>query len=173
MRKERNAIDTIRNAMQFADRGTLQLIEDMQDAPLTQPTPRGGNHPLWVLGHIAFIEGNIPHVLFGEPNPVAHWAPLFAPGTEPSPDARGYPPFEEVLRTYRDLRARNLQILEQLGEAGLDRPTKSPPRGLEEVFPTAGQAFLVVAMHQMSHRGQVADARRAAGRKPVFTPNFN
>lgn len=166
------AIDVIRTAMQFSDRATFGLIEDMRDAPLTAPTP-GGNHPLWVLGHITFVEGNIPHVIFGEPNPVAHWAPLFAAGSEPATDARAYPQFDEVLRTYRDLRARNLQILEQLGDMGLDRPTKSPPRGLENVLRTAGDVFLVVSMHQMNHRGQVADARRAAGRKPVFTPGAN
>jgi uncharacterized damage-inducible protein DinB len=167
------AIDVIRNAMQFSDQSTLQLIEDMRDAALMQPTPRGGNHPLWVLGHITLIEGNIPHVLFGEPNPVAKWAPLFAPGTEPQADAAAYPSFEEILRTYRDLRARNMKILEDLGEAGLDRPTVAPPRGLENVLGTVGQAFMLVAMHQMSHRGQVADARRTAGRKPFFTPVLN
>ena len=167
------AIDVIRNALQTSDQAMLQLVEDMKDAPTTQPTPCGGNHPLWVLGHITFVEGNIPHVLFGEPNPVAHWGPLFAPGTEPKADAGAYPPFDEVLRTYRDLRARNLQTLERLGEAGLDRPTKAPPRGLEHMLGTVGDAFLLTALHQMSHRGQLADARRAAGRKPIFTPVLN
>lgn len=167
------AIDVIRAAMQFSDKAVLELIEDMRDEPFTQPTPRGGNHPLWVLGHITLIEGNIPKVLFGEPNPVARWAPLFAPGTEPKADPAAYPSFDEVLRTYRDLRARNLQILQQLGDAGLDRPTAAPPRGLEHVLGTAGDAFLTIAMHQMSHRGQVADARRTAGRKPIFTPVLN
>ena len=85
-------------------------------------------------------------------------------------NASAYPPFDEILRVYREARAKNLQILEQLGEAGLDQPTKAPPRGLEQAMPNAGSTFLVLAMHQMNHRGQVADARRAAGRKPVFTP---
>src|SRR5438045_2892019 len=151
------AIDVIRSAMQTCERSTMQLIEDMRDAHLTQPTPRGGNHPLWVLGHITFVEGNIPRVLFGEPNAVAHWAPLFAPGTQPAGDAAAYPPFAEVLRTYRDLRARNLKILEELGEAGLDRPTKAPPRGMQHILGTVGETFLTIAMHQMNHRGQVAD----------------
>src|SRR5436190_22757018 len=105
------AIDVIRHALQTSDRAVMQLVEDMRDAALTQPTPRGGNHPHWVLGHITLIEGNIPHVLFGEPNPVARWAPLFGPGTEPCADAAAYPPFEEVLRTYRDLPARNWKVL--------------------------------------------------------------
>jgi uncharacterized damage-inducible protein DinB len=166
-------IDAIRTALTVSDQAMLQLAEDMRDAPLTSPTPRGGNHPLWVLGHITFIEANVPHVLFGEPNPLAHWAPLFAPGTEPTSDASKYPPFDEILRTYRDFRARNLKTLEQLSEADLDRPTKAPPRGLEEVLGTFGRMFLLLALHQMSHRGQIADARRACGRKPIFTPSID
>jgi len=31
---------------------------------------------------------------------------------------------------------------------------------------------LVIAIHQANHRGQLADARRAAGRQPVFTPGI-
>src|SRR3954454_15206958 len=111
-------IDMIRNAMTMCEQSTIGLIEDMRDAPLTSPTPRGGNHPLLVLGHLTYVEGNVPRILFGEPNPVQKWAPLFAPGTQPMSDASAYPPFEELLRTYRDLRARNLSVLEQLGEKG-------------------------------------------------------
>jgi hypothetical protein len=166
------AIDTIRKALQIANDSTLKLIEDMSDAPLIQPTPRGGNHPLWVVGHIAFVEGNLPHIIFGEPNPVAHWAPLFKPGTEPTTDASKYPSLQEILRTYRDLRARNLQILDQIGDEGLDGKPKSAPPDLAPLFDTVGSVFLVTAMHQMNHRGQLCDARRAAGRKPLFTPNL-
>ena len=167
------AIDVIRSAMLTAHHATLQLAEDMRDAPFTAPTPRGGNHPLWVMGHVAFIEGGIPHILFGEPHPLERWAPLFAPGTEPTNNAAAYPPYEEILRTYKDLFARNLEILDRLGEEGLDRPTTSPPRGLEDKLRTAGETFLLTALHQMTHRGQIADARRAAGRKPMFTPGFD
>jgi uncharacterized damage-inducible protein DinB len=44
------------------------------------------------------------------------------------------------------------------------------PQGLEKFMRTAGDVFVTIAMHQMGHRGQIADARRVAGRKPVFTP---
>ena len=165
-----NSIDTIRFALTLADQAFTLLVEDMRDAPLTRPTPRGGNHPLWVLGHITLVEASIPHILYGEPNPLAHWAPLFAPGTEPKDDAGAYPAYDELLRAYRDHRARNLKILDGLSEADLDRPTKSPPKGLEDVLTTFGKTLLVAAMHQMTHRGQLADARRAAGREPLFTP---
>ena len=50
---------------------TIPLIEDMKDAALTSPPPAGGNHPLWVLGHLAYAEGSIiREMMLGEPNPV-------------------------------------------------------------------------------------------------------
>lgn len=165
-----NAIEMIRFALTLSDQAFTQLAEDMRDQPLTEPTPRGGNHPMWVLGHITLIEASIPQILFGESNPLAHWAPLFAPGTEPKDNPGAYPPFDELLRAYRDHRARTLKILNGLSETDLDRPTKAPPKGLEDALATFGQTLLVVALHQMTHRGQLADARRAAGRRPLFTP---
>jgi hypothetical protein len=162
------AIDLIRSALQFSDQVSTALVEDMRDASLTQPTPRGGNHPLWVAGHLAHTEGMLFHFILGEPNPVGHWTELFAAGAEPTPDAGRYPTLDEVLGKYRELRARNLRLLESVGEAGLDRPPQAPPTGMGDAFATIGRTFLTLAMHQMSHAGQVADARRAAGRKPLF-----
>ena len=101
-----------------------------------------------MIGHVAYVETNIPHILSGEPNALDRWTVLFAPGTEPKADARFYPPIDELLSAFRGARARNRKILEALGEAGLDQPTKSPPRGLEEAFKTAGQTFLAIGMHQ-------------------------
>ena len=37
------AIDLIRWAMRMSDEGTANIVADMRDAPLTQPTSRGGN----------------------------------------------------------------------------------------------------------------------------------
>jgi hypothetical protein len=164
------ALDTIRSALLIADRGTMLLLEDMRNAALTAPTPRGGNHPLWVAGHLAFVEAGVRSVIFGEPHPLEKWAPLFAAGTQPKAEASAYPPFDDVVAAYREHRERNLQLLEQLGDAGLDRPTVAPPPGLEQVMRTAGDSLLLLALHQMNHRGQLADARRAAGREPLFTP---
>ncbi len=165
--------DLIRFALQLTHQGTARLVEDMRgDAALTQSTPGaaggGGNHPLWLVGHLAFIEGGIPKILLGEPNPVEHWAALFAAGTQPKADASAYPPFDEVLRTYRELRARNLKLLDEIGEAGLDRAPKWVPPGFEDVMTTAGHTLLLIALHNMVHYGQIADARRVAGRAPLM-----
>ena len=74
------AMELIQTALQISDQGSTRLVEDMRDAPLTFPTPRGGNHPLWVIGHVAYVEANIPHILSDEPNALGRWAVLFAPG---------------------------------------------------------------------------------------------
>ena len=166
------AMDLIKNALTMGDRAMMMLLEDLRNAPMAAPTPRGGNHPLWVLGHIAVVEANVPRVLLGQPNPLAHWKPLFAAGTEPTSDAKAYPSFDDVLKAYRDARTKNLKLLDEIGEAGLDGPTKFPPKGLEEPLATVGKAFMTIAMHQMNHRGQLADARRALGRKAIFTPGM-
>jgi len=166
------AIDVLKNALTMGDRAMMMLLEDLRNAPMTSPTPRGGNHPLWILGHITFVEANVPGVLFGEPNPLAHWAPLFSAGSEPSSDPKAYPSFDELLQKYQEARAKNLKLLDEIGDAGLDRPTKKQPKGLEEALATFGKAYMTVAMHQMNHRGQLADARRALGRQPIFTPKM-
>ncbi len=160
--------DLIRWALQKSDEWTTGAAEDMRDAPLTQPTSRGGNHPLWIVGHLAVVEGEFSQLLFGEPNPVAAWKPLFGQGTQPTTDAGAYPPYDEVLATYRDLRAKNLARIDEIGEEGLDRaPTEVPP-GFQPGGLTKGQLILIIALHQMTHLGQLADARRAAGRAPRF-----
>jgi hypothetical protein len=162
------AIDLIRWALKMTEAATAGLAADMREVPLTRPTEHGGNHPLWVLGHLCVIEGGIPQILFGENNPVEHWKPLFAAGTEPKADASAYPSFDEVMRTYRELRARTLKLVEEIGEAGLDRKPAQVPPGFEDVMTSFGQTLMLNALHNMVHYGQIADARRVAGHKPLL-----
>jgi hypothetical protein len=157
-----------KEAIQFAltvSNGTvLSAIDEMSGAAMTFPTPNGGCHPLWVLGHLALIEGMIPVVLFGDKNPAAEWQSYFGENSEPVADPSAYPPLIEVRERYVQLREQNLKLLESLSEEDLDKPTKAPPKGREQEFATYGQSFLVLALHQTMHRGNVTDARRAAGR---------
>jgi hypothetical protein len=165
-----NSMNIVRDTLNRCDRATLGLLEDMRDAPLTQPTSNGGNHPYWVLGHLTLVEGRLRQMILGEKSEVENLAPLFEPGSQPRNDGAGYPPYDELLGTYRRLRTRNMELLDKLGESGLAQPLKAAPRGMESFLRTAGDAFMTIAIHQMNHRGQVADARRAAGRAPLFTP---
>jgi hypothetical protein len=66
--------------------------------------------------------------------------------SEPVVDVGAYPPFAEVRERYLQLREQNLNLLESLSEADLDKPIKAPPRGREHEFATYGQSFLVLAL---------------------------
>jgi uncharacterized damage-inducible protein DinB len=165
--------DAIKFALTVSNGAVLSVIDEMSGAATTFPTPNGGCHPLWVLGHLTLVEGMIPAALFGDKNPAAEWQQFFGEGSEPVADAKGYPPYAEVREKYLQLREQNLKLLESLSEADLDKPTKAPPNGREREFATFGQSFLVLALHQTMHRGNVTDARRAAGRAAVATTAAN
>ena len=155
--------DAIRYSLNMAEQATMRALATIDDAPLTFPTENGGCHPLWVMGHLAFVEG-LTHEMLGGANPVAHWAAIFGPDTVPAADAARYPAMREVRDQYVQLRKRNLQLLESMTEADLDKPTPWQPKGLEEHFANYGKALLTIALHQMAHRAHITDAIRAAGR---------
>jgi hypothetical protein len=99
---------------------------------------------------------------------VTHWKSLFAAGTQPMTDASAYPSFDEVMSKYRELRAYNLKLLEQIGEDDLDRKPKNVPPGFENMMTSFGQTLLLITLHNMFHSGQLADVRRVAGFKPFM-----
>lgn len=157
--------DAIRYSLNLAEQALMRSLETIEDAPLTFPTENGGCHPLWVMGHLAFVEGLTHEMLGGGSNPVRDWAALFGQDTVPVADAARYPKMREVREQYMQLRKGNLQLLDAMTEADLDKTTPWQPTGLEEHFANYGKALLTVALHQMGHRAQITDAIRAAHRE--------
>jgi len=156
------SIDLIRdNLTKSADR-VLAKIEDMRAHAVVFPTPHGGAHTLWVLGHLAYIEGLvIRDFMLGEENPLADWAEVFD-GGETSAEAADFPPFDEVLATCREMRAGTLGLIDSLTEDDLDQTSRNAPDGHGDTFGTFRLCLQFVADHWYMHRGQLADARRAA-----------
>lgn len=109
----------------------------------------------------------IQEIMLGRPNPLAHWKEIFSFGTEPSAEANRYPDFDCAKKAFQNIRAETMSILEGLSDADLDQPSKNCPPEFKEVFGTYGQCFLAMMLHPMMHRGQVADARRSRGLKPL------
>lgn len=61
------------------------------------------------------------------------------------------------------MRERTLELLDSLSESDLDKVSAKAPKGLGETFGTYRLCLQFVADHWYMHRGQLADARRAAG----------
>ncbi|MGI9628555.1 MAG: DinB family protein [Longimicrobiales bacterium] len=157
------SIDLIRLNLSKSRERVLERVVEMRDYCTVAPTPRGGGHTLWVLGHLAYIEELIIRsFMLGEPNPLAAWEQAFD-GADVSNETADFPPFDDVLARCNEARDSTLALLTGLTEADLDRVSANSPEGHEDTFGTYRDCFQLVSDHWYMHRGQLADARRAAG----------
>lgn len=163
------AVDLIRAQLDTSCSITMPLIEDLRDNPLVQPSEAGGNHAWWILGHLTFSEGDsLFNWMRGEENPVAAWATLFGGGTQPCPDGKDYPSFDEMIEAFQKLRAGNIEHLATLSDTDSDTPSKNCPEQFASFFGTAGLCLSSTSLHWVGHRGQLADIRRRLGREPMM-----
>ena len=140
----------------------------MADAPLTQPTPNGGNHPLWVLGHLVVSESVLfDQFIGGRTNRFSEIESLFSIGSTPSTDGSVYPSMDELFAKWEEIRAAAVAHLETLSEEDLGGSTHAPEE-FGEMFGTVGGCYIAMCSHVSFHAGQVSDARRADGRDPLM-----
>jgi len=157
------SIDLLRDNLKKSMERVLARVDDMREHSVVFPTPNGGGHTLWVLGHLAYIEALVVRsFMLGEPNPLAEWEELFD-GADTTGDVSRYPPFDQVLARCREMREWTVALLDSLSEDDLDKVCANVPEGWEETFGTYRLCLQYVADHWYMHRGQLADARRAAG----------
>ena len=157
------SIELIRRNLRRSEELVLMGVEEMREHALVCPTPNGGCHTLWVLGHLAYIETLVIEAFMqGRPNPLSEWQDVFD-GADVSEAAEAYPPFDDVLSRCRSVRAATCALLDGLDEGDLDRPARAVPDSVRDLLGTYRQCFQYVADHWYMHRGHLADARRAAG----------
>ncbi len=157
------SIHLIRENLKRSEDIVLSRIEEMRDHCMVPPTPRGGCHTLWVLGHLAYIEAlAIRKFMLGEPSPLADWEEIFD-GWDVSGDIEHFVPFDRALAECRATRASTISLLDSFDEDDLDQTSANVPDKVDELFGTYRRCFQYAADHWFMHRGQLADARRAAG----------
>ncbi|MBC8352045.1 MAG: DinB family protein [Planctomycetes bacterium] len=162
-----NTIDYIKMSLESSKGWAMGLIGDMKDSPMTQPTPNGGNHPLWVLGHLVRAESDLLDCfILGALNRFPELENC-AMGNTPSTDASEYPSMDELMGKFEQIRSATLAHLDSLSADDLDKSTHAPEE-FGPAFSTVGACFAAMSTHMSFHAGQVADARRAAGRDPVM-----
>jgi hypothetical protein len=161
--KTMQSIDLIRDNLRRSRDRVLARVEEMREHCLVFPTPQGGSHTLWVLGHLAYIEDLVVRrFMLGEDNRLAEWETVFD-GADVSGDISRYPPFDQVLAECRKVRESTVTLLDSLSEGSLDKASANVPAGFEDTFGTYRLCLQYVADHWYMHRGHLADARRAAG----------
>jgi hypothetical protein len=157
------SIDLIRENLKRSEEIVLARIEEMQEHCMVLSTPQGGCHTLWIIGHLAYIEALVNHsIMLGTANPLAEWEKTFD-AAEVSQESNHFPPFDRVLQECRRMRASTISLLDSLTEDDLDRASENVPNGAEGLFATYRHCFQYTVDHWYMHRGQLADARHAAG----------
>jgi hypothetical protein len=159
------SIDLIRENLTRSRDRVLARVEEMRDHCVVFPTPHGGCHTLWVLGHLAYIEALVVRwFMLGERNPLAQWEDVFDPADHVvSGDSSRFPSFDEVLGRCREVREATIALAASLTEQDLDKASAKAPAGWSDMFGTYRLCLQYAADHWYMHRGHLADARRAAG----------
>ncbi|MEO1530346.1 MAG: DinB family protein [Planctomycetota bacterium] len=158
-----DSIVLIRDNLRRSEEIVLSRIEEMEEHCLVFPSDAGGCHTLWLVGHLAYIEALVLETFVrGRDNPLSHWESMFD-ASDVSSRAEDYVSFDEALRQCRSRRRETLQFLAQQSKDDLDRPSRRPPDGAEQLFGNVRICLQYCADHWWMHRGQLAVARRAAG----------
>ena len=162
------SIELIRRNLERSEELVLARIDDMRQHCTVAPTPNGGCHTLWILGHLAYIEALVVRrFMLGGTNPLEEWGEVFD-GAEVSGEPSRFPGFDEVLQKCREVRAATRTLLDSHAESELDERSRAAPPGFEDLLGTRRACFQYVADHWYMHRGQLADARRAAGKSRMW-----
>ena len=164
-----STVDYLQRGIEVSAKLILPLLDDMRDNPMQVPTHRGGNPPIWILGHLTYAESNIvEHIMRGGENPLLEWKTVFGARQEPSSDAADYPAWDEIRAKFDEVRKSTLGFVAETKDYDLTTAAKNCPEGREAMFGTIGDCLMTIGIHTMMHYGQVADARRAAGRSPLI-----
>ncbi len=158
--------ETGKAALEFSRSVSLGLFEEVpKDKLLHQPLP-GGNHALWILGHIAVSDEYFLRNLAGQTTPhLEAWQAQFFAGSVCVPDAAAYPPIEEVLACLNEARERLIAWFGSLPEEQLQGPLP----GEKSFFaPTYAALMSSIAGHEMLHAGQLSVVRKSLGIAPKF-----
>lgn len=161
------AIDYAKMSLEMSNGWIMGLAADAKDIAMVEPTPNGGNHPLWCVGHLAYSEANLLSMATGEANALASWEGIFKNGTTPTSDSSAYPSYDEVMQKYQETHGSIVAFLDGLSDEDLDKPSHAEGE-MKEWFGTIGQCIAAIPVHLGFHGGQIADARRAAGRAPMM-----
>jgi len=125
----------------------------------------GTNHPLWILGHIAYTQ----NAFVGMADPARSasregYGKLFGRGSTPLDDASAYPPPDDMRAYLQERRGAFLEVLDGLDAEGLACPT---PEGAPKFLPDVASLFPMWAWHETIHSGQLSTVHRVLGNQAL------
>ena len=147
-------------ALGFSRKTLTGMLEGIPEDKRTYH-PAGGNHVMWILGHLAWSDDFFMKELAGLDRACPdEWEGLFGMGSEPADDPSKYPPYEELLSQFHGRREVLVEWFTQLDDGRLTEPLKEEWKGFAE---NLGSLMSSLAVHEGMHIGQLTDIRRGLG----------
>ena len=120
-----------------------------------------GKNPAWIVGHHA-VTADMACELSGGPALLKDWNPLFAPGTQATPDPAATPSKSELLNALAERHAAAVAAFKSTSDDHL--ASQFPIPEYRDFFPTIGDAVIyLLAAHEGYHNGQLQQWKLASG----------
>ncbi len=148
-------------ALNFARNWTLELLSDIPQDKLTHQPCAGGNHALWIAGHIAYADDIFMTHVGNKPARFSDsWVKLFGMETTPQADAGVYPTLSELTNALADNREGLLAWFSSMGAEDLAKPL---PEDWRSFAANQGILMSTIAWHEGLHAGQLTVVRKSLG----------
>lgn len=140
-------------------------LDDLSDADLMKRPGQGCNHVAWQLGHLISSSCNLLNSLSPGSAPAlpSGFAEKHNKDAATSDDASKFCKKAEYVTLFEKVHAAANAAIDKLTAADLDKPA---PESFKNMFPRAGDVWVLVATHELMHAGQLVPIRRSLG-KPI------
>lgn len=150
----------------FNSRFMHMLTNDIDPATAAEQPGDVPNHPLWIVGHLAFVSYAGAGLLDPSVAKPAGWSDLFGRGSTPSPNASSYPSLAEMISHYDASHETFGRALRDIDPAVYEQDAPEP---FKNRFDTMGGVInFMTGPHEMFHLGQLSMWRRAKGFAPLI-----
>lgn len=160
------ARQTALDAVTFSHGFLVKIIDSFPADRRTYQTSRADNHVLWTLGHFCTTYEWICGMLKeGGTKFPAEYQALFGMKSEPKPDAKLYPSYDELRKNFDRSYDAFIAAFQATSDADLVKPTVSDSGGF---VPNRLAVMQIVTWHDGWHSGQLSTLRRSLGLPSVF-----
>jgi len=161
-----NALDAIRQLVEFTHSVVRMYIEDLSDADLLVRSVPNATHIAWQLGHLI---SSTQHMLAGLGQRSLALPDGFEASytreTAGSDDPVRFCKKVEYVALMEQAKAATLAAIDATPENRLDAPG---PEAMREYAPTVGAVLMLLGTHWLMHAGQFVPIRRKLGKSAMF-----
>ncbi|MHC5108691.1 MAG: DinB family protein [Planctomycetota bacterium] len=160
-------LDTGLFAMNFSRKFTMSYLDAIPEDQWTHMPLPGGNHALWIAGHVAWEdEDMLGNLVTGRRNKLPQsWHEACGQGSTPIPDRNAYPSIEEARNRMAELRQELVDFFSSKSEGQRLEPLTDPQ--LKFAGNLAG-LMVYIGSHECMHAGQLTAIRKSLKLEPVF-----